>query len=70
MVLGAARPMGGCDDLLFTALVLPAAVFSPRPTPLSSATAATAAAVYIFVSLIKLPPPPSPPRFTVMPWAL
>lgn len=55
MVLGAARHMGGCDDLLFTALVLPAAVFSPRPTPLSSATAATAA-VYIFVSLIKLPP--------------
>jgi hypothetical protein len=52
MVLGAARRMGGCGDALFTALVLPAAVFltSPRPTPLSSATVATAAAVYIFVS--------------------
>jgi hypothetical protein len=58
MVLGAAQPMGGCGDALFTALVLPAAVFSsPRPTPRSSANAATAAAVYIFVSLIKLPLP-------------
>lgn len=28
MVLGAAQRMGGCGDALFTALVLPAAVFS------------------------------------------
>jgi hypothetical protein len=65
MVLGAARRMGGCGDALFTALVLPAAVFLAQP--LCSATAATAAAVYIFVSLIKLPPPP--PRFAVTLWA-
>ena len=51
MVPGAARRMGGCSDALFTALVLPAAVFHP-----TSATAATAAAVHIFVSLVKFPP--------------
>jgi hypothetical protein len=35
MVLGAARRMGGCGDALFTALVLPAAVFSsPNLFPL------------------------------------
>jgi hypothetical protein len=57
MVLGAVQHMGGCGDTLFTAVVLPAAMFtSPRQTPLTSATAATAAAVYIFVSLMKLPP--------------
>jgi len=33
MVLGAARRMGGCGDAMFTALVLPAAVFSsPKPS--------------------------------------
>ena len=56
MVLGVAQRMGGCGDTLFTALVVPAAVFLARPTPLPSATAATAAAVYIFVSLVKFPP--------------
>lgn len=35
MVLGAAQHMGGCGDALFTALVLPAAVFSlPNLFPL------------------------------------
>lgn len=61
MVLGAARHMGGWDDALLTALVLPAAVF-PFAQPLPFALTAPPAlliAVYIFVSLIKLPPSPS-----------
>ena len=59
MVPGAARRMGGCSDALFTALVLPAAVFHP-----TSATAACCCAHFCITCQIS----PSPPRFAVTLW--